>query len=71
MVREDESHRRTWAVAALPRRDGEIVQLYYYRELSVREVSEVLGMPVGTVKFRLFRCRRILAAVVEGTCNET
>jgi RNA polymerase sigma-70 factor (ECF subfamily) len=29
--------------------------------LSLPEVAEVLGVPVGTVKSRLFRARRLLA----------
>ena len=36
------------------------VMLFYKQELSVREISKVLGLPVGTVKVRLLRARNIL-----------
>lgn len=36
--------------------------LYYYNDLSMKEISDVLEIPVGTVKSRLARGRRILEA---------
>ncbi len=38
----------------------EIIDLVYYHEMSVREVSEVLDIPEGTVKTRLFKARNRL-----------
>lgn len=38
------------AVAALPRRQRAVIVLRYFADLSVREVSELLGCPEGTVK---------------------
>ena len=40
--------------------DRETVVLFYLRELGLVEVSEVLDIPVGTVKSRLHRARRVL-----------
>ncbi|MBZ0306724.1 MAG: RNA polymerase sigma factor [Anaerolineae bacterium] len=37
----------------LPARQREVVLLRYYHELSLAEIAEVLGIPVGTVKSRL------------------
>lgn len=48
------------AVATLPPPDRETIVLFYLRELSLQEVAEVLGVPVGTVKSRLHRARRQL-----------
>jgi RNA polymerase sigma-70 factor (ECF subfamily) len=70
-VISDERSRLAGAVAALPPRDRAIVDLYYYRELSVAEVAAILAIPAGTVKFRLFRARRDLAVALEGTRHET
>lgn len=39
----------------------EIVDLVYYHELSVLEASEVVGIPEGTVKTRLFGARKQLS----------
>lgn len=34
--------------------------------LSIREIAEILGLPAGTVKSRIFRGRRMLAGKLEG-----
>ena len=38
-----------------------VIVLYYVEERSIREVGAVLGVPEGTVKWRLFRARAALA----------
>ena len=48
------------AIARLSLRDRETIELFYLQELDLREVSEVLEIPVGTVKSRLNRARRHL-----------
>jgi RNA polymerase sigma-70 factor (ECF subfamily) len=45
---------------------GEILQLRYFGNLSYREMSEVLGIPEGTVMSRLHYARKALAAEMEG-----
>lgn len=37
-----------------------VVVLYYINDLSIQEISEVLGVPVGTIKSRLYYGRRVL-----------
>lgn len=39
----------------------EVVHLTFYEGLSYREVSEILDIPEGTVKSRMFHARRALA----------
>lgn len=53
-------HEVTEALDALPDDFRDVVVLSDLEELPYAEVSEVLGIPVGTVKSRLFRARRIL-----------
>lgn len=53
------------ALAALRRRDREALLLHVAGELSVEEVAAALEVPTGTVKSRLHRARRILAAQLE------
>ncbi len=47
-------------LAALPLVEREALTLFYLRELSLAEVAELLAVPVGTVKSRLHRARRML-----------
>lgn len=37
-----------------------LLELYYWEELGLGEIAEVLEIPVGTVKSRLHRARRLL-----------
>ena len=43
------------AVAALPEEQREIIVLKEYQELTFVEIAEVLGVPLSTVKTRLYR----------------
>jgi RNA polymerase sigma-70 factor, ECF subfamily len=42
----------------------EIIDLVYYHEKSVDECAQILGIPVGTVKTRMFYARKKLAELV-------
>jgi len=47
-------------LARLPETEREVLTLFYLQELSLSEVADVLRVPVGTVKSRLFRARHML-----------
>lgn len=47
-------------LARLPVMEREVLTLFYLKELSLTDVAEILAVPVGTVKSRLFRARRML-----------
>ncbi len=49
------------ALAALPAEFRSAVVLADLEDLPLQEVGEILGVPVGTVKSRVFRGRRLLA----------
>lgn len=49
------------ALATLSADHREVLDLVFAAELSHGEIAEVLGVPVGTVKSRLFHARAILA----------
>jgi RNA polymerase sigma-70 factor (ECF subfamily) len=44
----------------LPVIEREVLTLFYLQELTLAEVADVLDVPVGTVKSRLFRARQLL-----------
>lgn len=50
------------AIDALPEAFRDVVELVELQELSYHEAAEVLDIPVGTVRSRLFRARRLLQA---------
>jgi RNA polymerase sigma-70 factor (ECF subfamily) len=50
------------ALKRLPDADREVIVLSFAYELSGPEIAEVLGVPEGTVKSRLFKARRRLRA---------
>jgi RNA polymerase sigma-70 factor (ECF subfamily) len=62
MALEAASRRETGEALALalPALYREIVLLRHQEGLSLNEISEVLGLPEGTVKIRLFRAREML-----------
>ena len=43
----------------------EIIDIVYYHEMTIKEASEVLAVPEGTVKARLFKARKRLEELLE------
>ena len=43
------------------------LELHYWEELTTGELSDVLGIPQGTVKTRLFRARELLRGILRET----
>lgn len=54
------------AVMALPRPSREVVVLYYYQGMDVKETAQALGINVNTAKSRLLRARKLLKIHLEG-----
>jgi RNA polymerase sigma-70 factor (ECF subfamily) len=52
-------------VLALPIKYREVITLYYYEELSIEEMSEILKLNNNTIKTRLNRARMKLKALME------
>jgi RNA polymerase sigma-70 factor (ECF subfamily) len=49
------------AIESLPERQRTTLVLAYYQQLSYREVADVLGCTIGTVKMQMYRALKTLA----------
>lgn len=58
------------AVSSLPEEQRRVVELYYFAELPVLEVAEILGLGEEAVKSRLFRARKRLKSLLQGGDDE-
>lgn len=43
----------------------ELVELFYYQEMSYEEIAQQLNLPIGTIKAQLFRAREVLYQVMK------
>lgn len=62
---EDEHPVRA-AVSRLPEKYRLIVHLYYFEELSIKEISKITNQKETTVKTQMFRAREMLKQIMEG-----
>jgi RNA polymerase sigma-70 factor (ECF subfamily) len=47
-------------LALLPATEREVLILFHLQDMSLQECAQILQVPAGTVKSRLFRARRLL-----------
>ena len=52
------------AIDGLPDEYRELIEMRHYAELSYAEIAELTGLPLGTVKNKLFRGRNLLKEVL-------
>lgn len=57
VVQKDTNHTLVKCLFELPTKYREVMLLFYYEELTLKEISEVLDMKIDTVKTRLKRAR--------------
>jgi RNA polymerase sigma-70 factor (ECF subfamily) len=62
---EERGARVRAAIEGLPWEYRELILLRHYGELAYEEIAEAKGMPLGTVKNKLFRARQMLKGVLE------
>jgi RNA polymerase sigma-70 factor (ECF subfamily) len=54
------------ALASLSSKDRDVLLLYAWADLSYEEIAQALGIPMGTVRSRLFRARRQARELLSG-----
>lgn len=62
---EPEKHEVFYAVMDLPKKYRLVIHLYYYEELSVKEISNALKINENTIMSLLYRGRKILKNILE------
>jgi RNA polymerase sigma factor (sigma-70 family) len=58
-------------LSRLPPIEREALTLFYLRELSLHEIAQALDIPIGTVKSRLHRARRMLRRELTGKGDDS
>lgn len=43
----------------------EVIQLRYFRELTYQEIADKIGQPLGNVKIKLLRAKKLLAVIIQ------
>ena len=52
-------------IALLPADESALLTLFYFDELSLKEIAKITATPVNNLKVKLFRSRKKLAAIIE------
>ena len=45
--------------------ERELIYLYYYEEFNYREISDITGTPIGTLKYRMFNAKNKIKSRIE------
>jgi RNA polymerase sigma-70 factor (ECF subfamily) len=65
LARSEAQRRVAAAIDGLPAREREVIALKEFEGLSYREISALVGIPIGTVMSRLYAARQRLATALE------
>ena len=49
----------------LPSEESFLLTLYYFDDLSLNEISKIIGISANSIKVKLFRCRKKLATILK------
>ena len=69
-VKAEQAEQVQRAIGLLPARQRATLVLAYYQQLSYRQVAEVLGCSIGTVKTQMYRALRTLAKKLPDVSGE-
>jgi RNA polymerase sigma-70 factor (ECF subfamily) len=54
----------SWALAQLPLRLREPILMHFYQDMDHHSIAQILKIPVGTVKSRIFQAKEKLSALI-------
>ena len=64
MVITERNNELVDSIGKLSEKHREVIELVYFRELSIKEISEMLSVSENTVKTRMFYARKHLKAIL-------
>jgi RNA polymerase sigma factor (sigma-70 family) len=70
LIEREARNRMRRALAGLSAEHRAVVELTYYHGYAYREIAEIVGCPVDTVKTRMFHARRKLKILLDGRREE-
>jgi RNA polymerase sigma-70 factor (ECF subfamily) len=53
-------------LSALSAPHRELIEFFYFQDKSIAEVAQLIGIPVNTVKTRMFRARNLMGEMLKG-----
>ncbi|MGC6431055.1 MAG: RNA polymerase sigma factor [Jejuia sp.] len=65
LAKEEREDAIKWCIQQLSSEDSSILSLYYFEELSLDEISKVIGLKPNNIKVKLHRARKRLAVVMK------
>lgn len=65
VIQNDEDHRLASAVMKLPIKYREVIYLFYFEELSIKDIAMVIEVKENTIKTRLRRAKELLKKGLE------
>lgn len=69
IIQKDEDQRLAEAVMSLPIKYREVIHLFYFEELAIKEISAVLEVKENTIKTRLKKAKELLKKRLEEQSN--
>ncbi|MCK5743656.1 MAG: sigma-70 family RNA polymerase sigma factor, partial [Caldisericia bacterium] len=66
VIESEEDSRLVELIDTLADTHREVLVLHYFNNLDLTQIADVIKIPVGTVKSRLFHARKHLAKAIEG-----
>lgn len=64
MLREDSNRYLRRCIRTLPREQAQLIELHYFQGVSLKDAATLTGVPINTIKTRMFLARRELARMI-------
>ena len=58
------------SIKKLPEQQQAVLHLFYLEELTIKEISKIMQLPLGTIKSRLFNAREKLKIILKNRYHE-